>query len=106
MKTTQEFREYWGRLTTAQNSFDENHEHGCGLFVRHYQASASVALAFMDDFSPLIDTVKDCAPGYGGLAIATISLLFVVSAYKHLIVSKSIPSLTRTNKGRAKERRH
>ncbi|CRG91714.1 hypothetical protein PISL3812_08765 [Talaromyces islandicus] len=88
VKTAKEFREYWERVTTAQNSFDENHERGCGLCVRRYQASASVALAFMDDFSPLVDTVKDCAPGYGGLAIATISLLFVVARKKDGIEQK------------------
>lgn len=78
-----EFREYWNRVTMAQRNFDGNHEHGCGLLVRHYQASASVVLAFMDEFSQLVNVVKDRVPGYGGMAIATISLLFVVSIFLH-----------------------
>ncbi|OKL60821.1 hypothetical protein UA08_03413 [Talaromyces atroroseus] len=77
-----EFREYWIRVTMSQGNFDDNHEHGCGLCVRRSQASSKVVLTFMDDFSPLVDAVKGCIPGYGGLAIATVSLLFLVARNK------------------------
>jgi hypothetical protein len=99
LKTAQEFREYWTRMIMSQGNYDGNHAHSCGLCVQRYQDSSNMVLAFMDDFSPLVDIVKDCFPGYGGLAIATISLLFVVCIHPTIYASTR---LTTTNQGYSK----
>ena len=74
------FHAFWERTRIAQDSFDHNHENGCGLWGRRYQRSAAFVLPFMDDFSPIIRIVKDLGAPYGGAAAGTLSLLFAVRA--------------------------
>ena len=74
------FHSYWERTIKAQDSFENSHENGCGLWARRYQSSATFVLPFMDDFSPIIRIVKDLGAPYGGAAVGTLSLLFAVSA--------------------------
>ena len=74
------FHGYWKRTRKVQDSFENSHEKGCGLWVRRYQETAAFVLPFMDDFSPIIRIVKDFGAPYGGAAVGTLSLLFAVSA--------------------------
>ena len=76
--TIEQFDAFWKQTNDAQEEFDERHEKGCGLFSKSYQSSAVVARSFMRDFSPILEIVKDFAAPYGGLAVGTISVLFVV----------------------------
>jgi len=48
------------------------------LCSRNYQGAAVMIRSFVKDFSPIIDVVKDFAAPYGGMAVGTISVLFVV----------------------------
>ena len=74
------FRGYWERTRNAQDSFENSHEKGCGLWARRYQGAATFVLPFIADFSPIIRIVKDFGAPYGGAALGTLSLLFAVSA--------------------------
>lgn len=62
----------------AQEGFEDDHEAGCGLWTRKVQGSAAVAKSFMDDFSPILDLVKNNAAPWGGLAVGTVSLFLAV----------------------------
>jgi len=73
------FIDYWEHTNSAKESFDRSQGKGCGLLGKRYQSSASFVLPFMNDFSPIIQIVKDLGAPYGGLAVGTLSLLFAVS---------------------------
>ena len=62
------FNDYWRETNNARASFDRSTE---------------------NDFSPIVQIVRDFGAPYGGLALGTISLLFVVSA-KSSAFEKSI----------------
>lgn len=74
------FNSFWQRTENAKEEFDRSHEKGSGALGRRYQSAASLILPFMEDFSPIVQIVKDFGAPYGGLAVGTISLLFAVSA--------------------------
>lgn len=74
------FREYWQDANSAKEDFDQSHEKGCGLWAKRYQSSTALIKPFFDDFSPLVRIVKDLGAPYGGVALATMTLLFAVSA--------------------------
>ena len=74
------FDSYWETTRNALDTFEDSHGNGCGLWARRYQKSAAVVQPFLDDFSPIIRIVKDLGAPYGGAAVGTLSLLFVVSA--------------------------
>lgn len=76
--TPAEFTSFWQQATDAKKGFDEGHAKGCGLCSKSYQTSAVAVLDFMNDFSPIIEIVKDFAAPYGGMALGTISVLFTV----------------------------
>ena len=76
--TVAEFKDFWQNTKDAKEDFDRSHEKGCGLCSKTYQSSAVVVGNFMDDFSPILDIVKNFAAPYGGMAVGTISVLFVV----------------------------
>lgn len=73
------FSDYWQKTNSAKEDFDRSHEKGCGLWAKRYQSSAAFVQPFMDDFSPIVEIVKDFGAPYGGVAVGTISLLFAVS---------------------------
>ena len=77
-ETFAQFEEFWQTTTNLKEEFDQSHERGCGLCSKNYQKSAVMARDFMRDFSPIIDLVKDFAAPYGGVAVGTISVFFVV----------------------------
>ena len=72
------FEEYWRNVNNAREDFDLGHEKGCGLFGRRFQGAVTSVEPFFNEFSPLIDAVKNFGAPYGGLAVGTISILFVV----------------------------
>ena len=76
--TVAEFKNFWQNTKDDKEEFDRSRERGCGLCSKTYQSSAVVVDKFMDDFSPILDIVKDFAAPYGGMAVGTISVLFVV----------------------------
>lgn len=83
------FKEYWEETNSAKEHFDRSHEKGCGLWAKRYQSSAAFVQPFLDDFSPIVNIVKDFGAPYGAVAVGTMSLLFAVSfnsgVFKHLV---------------------
>ena len=75
------FRDCWQHMNSARESFDRSHERGCGLLGRRYQSSAAFVLPFMEQFSPIVQIVKDFGAPYGGIAVGTVSIFFVVSGH-------------------------
>ena len=73
------FKDYWEEVNSAKEKFDRSHEKGCGLWGKRFQSSADTIQHFLDDFSPIIQIVKDFGAPYGAIAVGTISLLFAVS---------------------------
>lgn len=80
--TVAEFDALWQNTNNAKDDFDQSHETGCGLCSKTYQSSAVVVRSFMKDFSPILEIVQNIAAPYGGMAVGTISVLFVVAANK------------------------
>lgn len=78
LETVAEFDAFWQNINDAKEDFERSRKSGCGLHPKHYQSSAAVVRNFMKDFSPIIDIVKDIAAPYGGMALGTISVFFVV----------------------------
>jgi hypothetical protein len=76
--TLAEFKAYWARANEAKSDFDVSHEKGRGLLSKRYQSLATIVQSFMDDFSPLVQIIKDFGAPYGDGALGTISVLFVV----------------------------
>ena len=76
--TLAEFKKHWVKATEIKSEFDSSHEKGRGLWSKRYQNLATIVQSFMDDFSPLVEIIKDFGAPYGGVALGTISLLFVV----------------------------
>ncbi|KAL8653829.1 MAG: hypothetical protein Q9210_001858 [Variospora velana] len=70
-------------MDSARIEFDRNHEKGCGLFSKNYQSSAAAIQPFMNEFSPIIQVVRDFGAPYGGLAMGTVTLLFAVAGNKN-----------------------
>ena len=81
------FVEYWQDTISAKTQFDHSHEKGCGLWVKRYQSSADLVLPFIQDFSPIVQIVKDLGAPYGGAAVGVVSLLFTVSVEISLYLS-------------------
>lgn len=77
-ETVAQFNAYWPKTTNANQEFDQSHTKGCGLFSKKYQSSAVVVQSFIQDFSPIIEIVKNFAAPYGGMALGTISVFFTV----------------------------
>ena len=73
------FKDYWEEANSAKEKFDRSHEKGCGLWAKRYQSSAATIQPFLDDFSPIIQIVRDFGAPYGAIAVGTVSLLFAVS---------------------------
>ena len=67
-------------IGVLQEDFDQAHNRGCGLLTRNYQKAAVQAHSLAKDFSPIIELVKEFAWPHGGVAVGTISVLFVVLA--------------------------
>lgn len=76
--SVEKFNTFWQKTNRAKQDFDQRHQRGCGLWLNKYQASAVEVQNFMDDFSPIIDIVQAFGTPYGGLAVGTISILFIV----------------------------
>lgn len=81
-ETVAQFNAYWPKTTNANQEFDQSHTKGCGLFSKKYQSSAVVVQSFIQDFSPIIEIVKNFAAPYGGMALGTISVFFTVAGNK------------------------
>ncbi|MCJ1266406.1 hypothetical protein MMC22_006291 [Lobaria immixta] len=81
-ETVAQFNAYWRKTTNANQEFDQSHTKGCGLFSKKYQSSAVVVQSFIQDFSPIIEIVKNFAAPYGGMALGTISVFFTVAGNK------------------------
>jgi hypothetical protein len=73
-----EFKKHWAEANQAKYNFDSSHEKGRGLWSKRYQSLSTVVQSFMEDFSPVVEIIKDFGAPYGGVALGTISLLFVV----------------------------
>ena len=73
------FTNYWEEVNSVKENFDRSHEKGCGLWAKRYQSSAAVIQPFVNDFSPIIQIVRDFGAPYGAIAVGTMSLLFAVS---------------------------
>ncbi|MCJ1244750.1 hypothetical protein MMC30_001950 [Trapelia coarctata] len=82
VNTVDEFSIFWEQNNSAKEAFDRRHEKGCGLWAKRYQNSAVLIQDFMNDFSPIVEIVKNFAAPYGGVAVATMSILFTVAAKK------------------------
>ncbi|KAL9004060.1 MAG: hypothetical protein Q9188_003095 [Gyalolechia gomerana] len=80
--TFEEFDAFWTRANDDKEDFDKSHQRGCGLFSKRYQHAAAQAQSFAKDLSPIIDLVKNFAAPYGGIAVGTVSVLFVVASKK------------------------
>jgi hypothetical protein len=76
--TLAEFKAYWAKVNEAKSDFDISHEKGRGLWSKRYQSLATIVQSFMDDFSPLVQIIRDFGAPYGGVALGVISVLFVV----------------------------
>lgn len=85
------FKDYWEETNSAKEKFDRSHEKGCGLWAKRYQSSAAVIQPFVNDFSPIIQIVRDFGAPYGAIAVGTMSLLFAVAGNKNGI-EKSLAS--------------
>ena len=73
------FKDYWEETNSALGDFDRSHEKGCGLRSKRYQYVAADAQRFVNEFSPIVQIVKDFGAPYGAVAVGTMSLLFAVS---------------------------
>lgn len=72
------FKEFWALTNNSKAGFDQNHETGYKKHVRRFEESADDVCRFMDNFSPIVNAVKDLAHPYGGIAVGVISILFTV----------------------------
>lgn len=63
------FSDYWHNSNSAKEKFDRSHENGCGLWAKRCQSSAAFIQPFMDEFSPIVQIVKDFSAPYGGVAV-------------------------------------
>ncbi|KAM3072727.1 hypothetical protein ACMFMF_007060 [Clarireedia jacksonii] len=77
------FEAFWKCVNDEKRKFDKNHQKGCGLFSKRYQKTGVAVEGFIQDFSPILDIVKNFASPYGSLAFGTISVLFAVAKSKH-----------------------
>ncbi|KAL8692666.1 MAG: hypothetical protein Q9218_002366 [Villophora microphyllina] len=100
------FNEFWTDANKAKESFDRGHEKGCGLWGRHYQDSAALILPFMNDFSPIIQVVKDFGAPYGGIAVGAIFAHKGDEVQEHIVqirrlceelLNKNVDSIKRLN---------
>ena len=73
------FKGYWEETNSAQGEFNRSHEKGCGLWSQRYQYVAADTQRFVNEFSPIVQIVKDFGAPYGAVAVGTMSLLFAVS---------------------------
>ncbi|KAJ5776440.1 uncharacterized protein N7511_001451 [Penicillium nucicola] len=83
VESAEEFEENWKMLVQSKGHYDDAHGAGCGLFMKRYQESGDLVFGFLKDFSPIVETIKDCAPPYGGIALCTISILFIIARNKN-----------------------
>ena len=77
--TLTEFENHSTKGNEAKCQFDSCHDRDHGLRSKRHQSLSSVVQSFMDYFSPLVQIIKDLGAPYGGIAIATISVLVTVS---------------------------
>ncbi|KAL9105306.1 MAG: hypothetical protein Q9227_009501 [Pyrenula ochraceoflavens] len=83
VNTFNEFDAFWSQVNGSKQKLNHGNREGHPSLSKSYQKSASVAYDFMQSFSPIIGLVKDFAAPYGGLAIGTLSLLFIVAKNKN-----------------------
>lgn len=76
-KSYDDFAVYWtSLLERTKYAFD--HPKGWRKWARKYQSFAAGADHFMKDFSPIVELVQKAGEPYSGLAVGTISVLFIV----------------------------
>ncbi|RYP33461.1 hypothetical protein DL767_004739 [Monosporascus sp. MG133] len=73
------FKDFFEAALDDQVAFDTEHEHGAGRLSKGATSLAASAHDILQDFSPIVDIVKDCGAPYGGMAIGTICFLFTVA---------------------------
>jgi len=81
--TVTQFRKYWEDTSISRDAFENNHQKGCGLWVKRYPKTAVLVQEFMEDFNPIVEFVTMFAAPYGGIAVGTISVLFAVRFWNH-----------------------
>lgn len=79
--TLADFKENWAENIEYKPELQSSHENGVGLGSKRHQTFTAVAQSFMDDFSPLIQIVKDFGAPYGVAALGILSMLLVVRLY-------------------------
>jgi hypothetical protein len=77
--TLAEFKEYWGKAIETKSQLESCHEKERGLTSKRHRSFAAIVKRFMENFSPVIQIIRDFGAPYGNSAIGTISVLFVVS---------------------------
>ncbi|KAI8957894.1 hypothetical protein F5Y11DRAFT_63345 [Daldinia sp. FL1419] len=81
-----EFAEFWGTYCQqAHTRFGNKHEIGWRSWSKKAQSFANHVLVFMNDIKPALDVGKDFGQPWSGLAIGTLTVLFVVGSNKHLM---------------------
>ncbi|RYP63895.1 hypothetical protein DL771_009070 [Monosporascus sp. 5C6A] len=73
------FKAFLEAALDAKATFDTEHEHGAGRLSKGATSLAASAYGILQDFSPMVDIVKDCGAPYGSMAIGTICFLFAVA---------------------------
>ncbi|RYP48746.1 hypothetical protein DL768_005403 [Monosporascus sp. mg162] len=73
------FKSFWEAALDAKVAFDTEHEHGARRLSKGATNLAASAYGILQDFSPMVDIVKDCGAPYGSMAIGTICFLFAVA---------------------------
>lgn len=78
-KTYEEFAIYWATVAgSAETRLSSGRRKGWRKWSKRYQSFAKGVDGFMKDFSPIVEIIKGVYPPFGGIAIGTISALFVV----------------------------
>ncbi|RYP03960.1 hypothetical protein DL765_010351 [Monosporascus sp. GIB2] len=73
------FEDFLRAALDAKVVFDKEHEHGAGRLSKGATSLAASAYDILQDFSPMVDIVKDCGAPYGSMAVGTFCFLFAVA---------------------------
>ena len=72
------FEEFWDSTLDNKTGFDKRHEQGIGRATKNAANIAASAHDIVQNFSPLVDMIKDFGAPYGSMALGTICFVLVV----------------------------